>query len=114
MVDLTIQQKTLVVSCLADRLGDILNKADRLRRMKGAIDDEAYKQELHQWIQDEKHATRLAVNKFIATAVNYKAGGSASEEEVKVLLAALDEDNVLERENYQIYPIVKWVRKHLK
>lgn len=42
MVDLTIQQKTLVVSCLADRLGDILNKADRLRRMKGAIDDEAY------------------------------------------------------------------------
>ena len=91
-----------------------IEQAEEAIGLINAIDDEAYKQELHQWIQDEKHATRLAVNKFIATAVNYKAGGSASEEEVKVLLAALDEDNVLERENYQIYPIVKWVRKHLK
>ena len=39
MVDLTIQQKTLLLSCLDDRRDALISKTDRLRKMKGVIDD---------------------------------------------------------------------------
>ncbi len=79
-----------------------------------SVEDEGYKEALHEWVLTEEHNIRFKVNKLIGFAANFKAGGQIEESQMVTLLKELDADYILEKQNYEIYPIIIWLRNYLK
>jgi len=74
------------------------------------IEDGEYQNEMQNWIDDEKYESRILVNKFICMAVNFKAEGVTKKEEIVKLYNQMEQDNdIIRREGYHIYPIIKWL-----
>jgi hypothetical protein len=87
-------------------------RAEDLIEQVNNIEDENFKKAINNWLIDDNVKNRILVKKFLASAVNYKAGGQITVDEIRLLYKKIRENNILEAEGYKNYPIVQWLHKN--
>jgi len=83
------------------------NQSESLINSIQNIGEKEYRDELANWVSENKHLIRISINKFIASAVNYKAGGTVSVSSLKENFNQVANNDMLVNEGYKVYPIVK-------
>jgi len=87
------------------------DKSESLINAIQNLEDEEYRNDLTNWVTENKHLTRVAINKFIASAINFKSGGTVSVSTLKENFNRVSNNDILVNEGYRIYPIVKWLEQ---
>lgn len=89
------------------------SKAKLLVQSISTYEDIEKAKEIQQWVDDERHESRILINDFILKCVDYKYNGGTTKEELMYAYNSLPSINFLSEEGYDDYPIIKWFSSEL-